>query len=351
MDDPDGVTPLSEGVASAVALGWNVAELSVLLASPELEDAQPARLDDDPSGTAYRDQLTMRVDARVVKLQSAVQVEGLRASLDDAKKPFMEDGSAASLASLHTQVANILLAEDSRLGKSYRLGVTLQQLCAEPASGSGRWYDHQRVNRAMSHLAELQTVLPEHAAMGVLGSLQMWADFARETTWDHPGMQLHQQGRVWRALLSGEKSAVQDIVLSDYVYAAKRAVWNAGQVFGRVLASAFGGVGRIAVLVGLVGLLVVAGLTIWFGDDGQGALGGGALALVSGTGVIGFFKKLGDGVEGVWDTAKPALMGAALDTAVAVAITQLPVYEQKETLRERINTEVHPTGFASGSSR
>lgn len=351
MEEPDSATPLSEGVASAVALGWNVSELSVLLASPELEDAQQVRLDDDPSGTAYRDQLIMRVDARVAKLQSAVRVEGLKQSLGDAKEPFVEDVSAASLARLHTQVSNILLAEDSRLGKSYRLGVTLQQLCAEPESSSGRWYDQQRVDRAMSHLAELQTVLPEHAAMGVLGSLKMWAYFARDTTWDHPRMPLEQQGQVWRSLLSGEKSAVQDIVLSDYVYAAKRAVWNAGQVFGRVLASAFGGVGRIAVLAALVGLLVVAALTIWFVDDGQGALGGGALALVSGTGVIGFFKKLGDGVEGVWDTAKPALMGASLDTAVAVAITQLPTYEKKETLRERINKEVHPTGFASDSTR
>lgn len=351
MEDSESATPLEEGVASAVALGWNVSELSVLLASPELGDAEPVRFDDDPSGSGYREQLVMRVDARVTKLQSAVRVEALKESLGHAKERFVEEVSADSLARLHTRVASVLLAEDSRLGKSYRLGMTLHQLCARSESGSGGWYDQERVDRAMRYLAELQTVLPDHAAMGVLGSLKMWAHFAPATTWDHPHMELEHQGRVWRALLSGEKAAVQDLVLSDYVYAAKRAVWYAGQVFGRVLGSAFGGVGRAAVLGALVLLLVVAGLMILAFNDTQGALGGGALALVSGTGVVGFFKKLGDGVEGVWDTAKPALMGAAIDTAVAVAITQLPVHQKNETLRDRINKEVHPTGFAFGSAR
>lgn len=351
MEDPDSATPLSEGVTSAVALGWNVSELSVFLANPELGDAEHVRLDDDPSGSGYREQLVMRVDARVTKLQSAVRVEALKESLGDAKEPFVEEVSADSLARLHTRVANVLLAEDSRLGKSYRLGMTLHQLCVQSESGSRGWYDQQRVDRVMRYLAELQTVLPDHAAMGVLGSLKMWAHFAREATWDHPHMELAQQGRVWRGLLSGEKSAVQDLVLSDYVYAAKRAVWYAGQIFGRVLGSAVGGVGRVAVLGALMLLLVVAGFTIWLADGGQGAFGGGALALVSGTGLVGFFKKLGDGVEGVWDTAKPALMGAAIDTAVAVAITQLPVHQKSETLRDRINKEVHPTGFVSGSAR
>lgn len=185
--------------------------------------------------------------------------------------------------------------------------------------------------------------------MGVLGSLLMWETYAsRRARTD--AVTLSAQGRTWRALLSGEKSATDDLSIADYVAAGRRAVENGKKVSRHILRQVFArddqGVGD-GVLVGVaVAVAVVAG--VWLSlvaNDAGGQLSGGIVTLLAGAGGLGFAKKAWDSVAGVWDTARSALMGAALDITIAVAITQLPVPEDTAQLRSTVEDRLHPSGL------
>lgn len=345
MDTSDAST-LADGVASAFALGWNVSELDRRLA-PAPVDASHRWLDDDPPASERRDQLFLRIHTRVGKLQDAVATAELRELLAQAGAGFRQAASPGGLGELHAHVSRILLAEDSRLGKAYRLGTTLEQLCAptEDDTLPEKW--HERLDRAATYLGELHSVLPDHAAIGVLGSLRLWQHFAHEGTWQQRNAALAEQGRRWRSLLSHEKSATEDLSLDDYVGGAQRAADTAIKVSKhawRRVSRSLGSLGFLAVFA----VLLVTGIVFIGRFEGEQALGGGALALISGTGVIGFFKKLWDRIATVWDTAKPTLLEAAMDIIVAVAITQLPVHHDTEALREKVAELVHPSGLRPG---
>jgi hypothetical protein len=115
-----------------------------------------------------------------------------------------------------------------------------------------------------------------------------------------------------------------------------------------MLSAAFGVLDRLAVVAGLL-LVLILGLLLTQGalDGGSGAqaVGGGALVLFSGAGGLGLAKRAWDGIESMWETVKPALMGAALDITVAAAIIQLPRVEPTDKLRFDIGAVLHPTGL------
>lgn len=348
MPDESSETALRYGAGTAVALGWNVAEISAFLRAARPDEPRPTSLDAPLTASEEQEQIVKRITARVAKLQRLIDVESLQEALGKATEDFLAEMTPASVRPFHTSVSSVLLAEDSRLGKAYRLGISLCELCTEPEHDSTqRWYDAERVTRITRYLGELQTVLPDHTAMGVLGSLQAWKLFARETTWDDRHMTLPAQGRLWRGLLSGEKSAVQTLKLTDYVYAGQRAVFNAIEISSRVLKSVLSSRARRSVLIAL-GVLTVVGIAVIaraaVTADGGTAAAGGALTLLSGGSAIGFIKKVSDGIEGVWDSAKPALLGGALDIVVVAAITELPRPEVGGDLREH-EALLSPTGF------
>lgn len=346
---------------SAVALGWNVGQMTSLLsARAGPEGPGRAAVNGDESSDEDRDQLVMRIRARVLKLADVVSVEELQdatgKALDRFQADMGEDELRHGLDSLRTKLGHVLVAEDSRLGKAYRLGIALQELSSSQPDATQNepqaWYDEDSVERIERYLAELHTILPDHAAMGVFGSLQIWKAFGKEKKWGEPDMRLDQQGRVWRALLSGEKSATGDLKLADYVYAGRHAVKNAAEISSRVLSSLLSRPSGAAALVVLVALLLV-GVVLLVSSaltaDGASAAGGGGLTLVSGAGIIGLMKKLWDGIEGVWDAAKPTLLAGALDIAVAAAITKYPWRKSEDELREEVETRLRPTGFTRPS--
>lgn len=120
-----------------------------------------------------------------------------------------------------------------------------------------------------------------------------------------------------------------------------------------MLSAVFSGAGRIAVFAGLAVLLVVGVLLtqgiVGTGDSSAQAVGGGVLVLFSGAGGLGLAKRIWDGLEGAWETAKPAIMAAALDITVAAAITQLPQPQNSHRLRMDIGAVLHPTGLTRRS--
>lgn len=378
--DPD--PNLREAASSAFALGWNVREIAAVLANTAQGGGGAAQggpsslpLFNDLTREEQLDHLVRRVRARIGKVQAALTDES-SAELKDAwsKSKFPDEPDSEQLSALHTTTLGVLMAEDSRLGKAYSLGLTLWQISASPDQ---TWDEAEQFNRARHYLADLHTVLPDHAAMGVLGSLLLWKAHAEEFS-RKEAETLPEQGRTWRALLSGEKSATNDLSLSDYVAAGQRALENGRTIVGRILNSLFlkeGGrgpskepnkgwrsqwdlvrrFGRLVfkrprwALVGLtlvVGVGVVAVLLASLKGNGGAAVGGGAVALGGVAGGLGFAKKAWDSLGGVWDNVRPALMDAALDLMIAVAITQLPKKIDTDELRSEVEELLHPSGLA-----
>lgn len=342
---------LRQAACSAFALGWNVGESAAVLTAPPSAPPAPSSL---PLSTELTPeerltQLVHRVRIRAGMLHAAL-TDDSREALTSAQEAFAANRGHQALRAFHTTAAGALMAEDSRLGKAYALGLTLWQLSAPPESAqSVEWYDAEQVTRAKHYLSDLHTVLPDHAAMGVLGSLLMWETYAsRRARTD--AVTLPAQGRTWRALLSGEKSATDDLSIADYVAAGRRAVENGKKVSGHILRQVFArddqgvgdglivGVAVVVVLVAGVGLALAA-------NDAGGQLSGSIVTLLAGAGGLGFVKKAWDSVAGVWDTARSALTDAALDIVIAVAITQLPMREDTAQLRSTVEAQLHPSGL------
>lgn len=345
------VGALSEAACSAFALGWNVAELHGLVGVQDSAstDTPFLPLTGELTTQEQRDHLVARVKTKTSQLHDTLSTQELRNSVSTAAETLAAPHAADDVRAGHTALLSALMASDSRLGKAYGLGLALCQVCRPPSDGeSAQWSGPEGLGRVKRHLAELHTVLPDHAAMGVLGSLSMWERLPADTVWRDPAV-IGEQARTWRALLSGEKSATQDLGLADYAYAAGQAVHQGQEIGGRVLSAVFSGAGRIAVFAALVLVLVVGVLitqgVFGTGDSGAQAVGGGALVLFSGASGLGLAKKAWDGIESVWDTARPALMAAALDITVAAAITQLPEKENTNRLRMDIGAVLHPTGL------
>lgn len=213
---------LSEAVCSAFALGWNVAELDGLVGARDsaAKGSSALPLTGELTPEEQRDHVIVRVTTKVSQLHDALSPQELRASLNAAAETLAAPQTPEEVRSGHSGLLSTLMAGDSRLGKGYGLGLALCQVCTPPRGGeSARWFDPERLARVKRYLAELHTVLPDHAAMGVLGSLAMWEELAGDSAWHDP-VAVKAQARTWRALLSGEKSATQDLGLADYAYAA-----------------------------------------------------------------------------------------------------------------------------------
>lgn len=348
---------LSESVCAAFAVGWNVAELAGVVdadeprarSEPRASNASALPSTGELTTAEQRDHLAVRVKAKSAQLQHVLGTEELRASTSAAGETLAAAHTADDVRAGHTALLGALMASDSRLGKAYGLGLALCQACSpQPDGGAAHWFDPEELPRVKRYLAELHTVLPDHAAMGVLGSLIMWEQLAGAPAGHDPGV-VTAQVRTWRALLSGEKSATQDLGLADYAYAAGQAIHYGQGIGGRVLSAVFSGAGRIAVFAVLAVLLVVGVLVtqgaFGFEEGGAQSVGGGALVLFSGAGGLGLAKKAWDGVDTVWETLRPMLVQAALDITVAAAITQLPEWRSAKELRTDIGTVLHPTGL------
>jgi hypothetical protein len=180
-------------------------------------------------------------------------------------------------------------------------------------------------------------VLPEHAGAAVRTSLDYWTRWlevtkAEDKVWSEPARWrdplhpaaaisvvteiLYKQGNLWRAVLTGEKRAVDLLSADEYVNASEALIQRLGMIGRRFWAQYRMGIILAVIALGLVvvGLLLVPSGT----GGGLGALG----AILAATGIT--WKGVSSTLGAALRKAEPALWGAQLDLVATAAITILP---------------------------
>ena len=363
------------GVTTAVGLGWQMAELyQEALAS----DVEPAGSPDDLPGLSalgWHQLLALRfhqVSSGLRRLSDRVTAGGL--SVDDLVQTATEsaqhfgpiaDPSAgrpagtvdpnppsdatptatraavrAAALGLHVRVLNTLTAADPTLGKAYGLGRALADLTLRPSASTHDAFAADfsgRVDTIKGWLHDLKSVLPDHATASLQKSLDSWRQWVADTPDDHPiwttpagwadplhpartrswvTYKLAAQGSRWRAVVTGEKLAVDLLSAEDYVVAGDALVHRVGALARRYWAQY-----RIGISIGLIALGgLVAALLLGAGGSagGLGALG----AIIAATGIT--WKSVQATLGSALQKVEPSLCGAELDLVITTAITMLP---------------------------
>ena len=346
----DAHTAGDGAVSRAFTIGWRLAELGrcpSLANAPDLPATTMPGLD----GLSERDRAKLRIDElasmlhklfayfnssgveapRVTALRTAVasgQLEGLRGGIEDA----------------HVELVCALTAADGRLGKAYRLGRELYLTCFTPEDRDS--FDHAfgpRLVAIKDWLSDLSSTFPQHSSRAVVISLRTWEAWAGAPTiggepldWKQHGAavrdSLRQQGRRWRALLSGDKEGRDMLETSDYVRAAQQMVGQATGTTYRFMA-------RLALPLSVIVAMIVGGvILVVFGGTDKVMKLGAALTTIGGLGGLGagLRARLGRAAQQL----EAGLWGAELDAAVAEAITIGPPGWNERVCDHR----VHPAG-------
>jgi hypothetical protein len=202
----------------------------------------------------------------------------------------------------------------------------------------------QDLDKICGWIDALRSVLPDHAAKPILDGIDHWkawlvnpirADKAPcQQASDSPldadvlavvTTVLGLQVRVWRGLLTGEKSALDFLSSKDYVASAeqmvtvyRRIVWGFIRQWWRYLAA-----GALA-LTGIIAILLI------FAQGTAGALGA-LVATLAAVGVTG--KTVSATLSRTVGNVAHSLMNAELDTASGMATTVLPFGVNSDQLK------------------
>jgi hypothetical protein len=232
------------------------------------------------------------------------------------------------IAALHVQTMLALTAADFRLGKAYGLGRSLADTANVPRDrDSLEYFFGPRLDAIKGWLADLASAFPAHASQAVAASLTAWDQWAADPRidglamdWERHGPAvlptLQHQGRLWRALLSGEKEGTAMLTTDDLVDAGQAMVSRAARLAGRSIVS-------FAPLVAGVVLLIASGVSLLvLARSDVLRVVGSILAALGSMGltwkqVTASAGRLAGGLE--W-----RLWSAELDRAIAVAITAGP---------------------------
>ena len=125
---------------------------------------------------------------------------------------------------------------------------------------------------------------------------------------------LPRQGELWRAILSGEKNATELLDIDDYLNAARDLAARMHSILRDVVA-------RFPLLIGLVAMLLVAGVVLLIIGGGSEIVAGAA-SLIAAVGLT--WRGVGGAVGRLAGKLEQPLWGAVLDIAIADAITLLP---------------------------
>lgn len=307
-----------------------------LYTGPLSPDAKPELAEDLPG-------LSELPASELVKLglaQADTALAHLRAFLGDvqlpatdavraemAKTPPSRDAIRQAILDLHIALLVQLTAADYRLGKAYGLGRALADTCAA-SHGDDAQRQQALVHRLQPHRAlviiawldDLKTVLPPHAGQAVADSLMDWRRWAETaglanlgpTEVNETTRELHRCGQRWRAILSGEKDAMDMLEVGDYVSAAQGTLARAGAIARSLARQLWAPLGLAAALLGLGIWLMVANHSTAQVLAGLGTVAG-ALGITwrSTAGSLGHFSL---------DLVKP-LWGTQVDQAVATRLT------------------------------
>ncbi len=375
-------------VMVAINLGWQLAEIYALVrpdelgpppepidqaaaavAHPDANNRPRARLQPDlpgASGLTAGQQLQLKfdqVDVWARQLAPKLSDAGL-AVPDSSGWPALSrhrhsaEGRyelAAAILEFHCDTLTRLTAADYRLGRAYGLGRALADLSLRPQAASWKSFTEDlrfgRVQTISSWLGELRTVLPDHAAGAVQGSIAQWQAWAANPPRD--GVTLHvsaerqgadgadqpqgggmpqgadqpqgasavdmlrEQGRRWRSLLTGQVGPLDELAPEDFVDAADYLLGRIRAILLRVLAQYWR-----AVMAGMLIMIaaVVGAFFVFTSPVGKSI--GAAFSFLAWFGITG--KLVSAALQRAVGQAEESLWQGELDLAVARAITQLP---------------------------
>jgi hypothetical protein len=232
-----------------------------------------------------------------------------RELLGDATPPLPAAWSRAEVGTLRTSLLTQLYIVDDGVGKGFRLGHGLQQLCDPAAQDEGARAETASIPPLKQLLVDLGTKLPPHAGHSVRNSLTRWEEQIGE-----PGAAtaLRRQGDMWRAILAGELAAKDILRLSDYVGTAEEVVERLRQLVLRSLRRLW--VGAVIVLA-----LVVIGVLILVVGTSNSAITVGAGSLLAAFGLT--WKGLGTLLGRAAAQGEQALWDAQVDWTIAYRAT------------------------------
>jgi len=329
-----GVETGTRGVLDAFRLGWHIAEVYALKLTPEKPPG--AELPADLPGVG---DLSSVLRARLIADQLQVNVrrltnvcidaglglpslDGLRDELDRADP--LEQGVRQAVLELHRALLSGLTAADGCVGRAYGLGRALADTTLRPSPARPQLFDEKfgrhRIANLCSSLEDLESLFPEHAAHAVRHSLVCWRDWVAKRAVDGIRVEfsdqivtqvLRDQGRIWRALLTGERQPQDLLDSGHYIRAAvnlvdqmRVLVWQFIRSWGRLL------------LPAAVVLAVVLGAVFVFLTGGSEAAGAIA-AVVAGIGVS--WKTVGSTLGRALARAEGPVWRTEIGTSIDVA--------------------------------
>jgi hypothetical protein len=281
-------------VAAALALGWRVGEALTWAGGGER-----------PDGVA---DLGLGDDDRRAVL--AGQIERVAKDLlRDATPPMPAGWTHPEVDALRTSLLTQLYIADDAIGKGFRLGHGLQQLCDPAAQERGARAEAASIPPLKRLLVDLGTKLPPHAGHSVRNSLTLWEEQIVE-----PGAAaaLRRQGDTWRAILAGELAAKDILRLSDYVGTAEEVVERLRQLALRSLRRLW--IGALVVVA-----LIVLGVLILVLGKSSSAVTAGAGSLLAAFGLT--WKGLGTMLGRAAAQGEQALWDAQVDWTIAYRAT------------------------------
>jgi hypothetical protein len=273
---------------------------------------------------------------------------GAPPSLDAGPPPAT---TTAAVESIGASMLKDLYIADSVLGKAFRLGLELHEMCATPTTaGEAAAALAAREEGVRRLLANLASKLPANAGHTVLNSVSLWNDQipkpasppsgaatlpsasppgATAPAPDHVSDCFRRQGFVWYSVLAGEVAAKDLLRLSDYVGTAEQMLVRLREVAWRSFQW------RLApwVVLGIVVVLTAVGLALILGVSGAGGVTAGAASLIAAFGLT--WKGIGEFFGRAAAKAEQALWDAQVDWTLAYRCTlMLDPPPARETVRE-----------------
>ncbi|MDQ4132117.1 MAG: hypothetical protein M3179_02685 [Actinomycetota bacterium] len=323
-----------DGVEICISLGWQMAEFfrEVGVYGPDPTDLPPRLpgIPDFPALQLWKLRLD-QVDVAFARLGAPLRRELTGTTLGLPKTDKLRDlnprdeRSRHAVLQLHRDILDILTAANFRLGKAYGLGVALADLTLAPPADEAffrsGFAEGSTADGIVEAFDDLKSLLPHHAAESVSGSVREWQAWmldqpAGTGDWAPAASALKTQGKRWRAILTGEKRAVDFLGIDDYILAGEALLARFRQLTTRFLVQHWFALAMVVILTAAVvalALIYTEGATkfwsiaVWlFGTIGVSA-GTTKNAVGNVAGRIG---------DGLW--------GAELDLAIIKAITTLP---------------------------
>ena len=339
----DGTATGDPGVIHGFRLGWHVAELYGHTVA-----ATPARigLPDDLPGIG---DLSPVLKARLIWAQIVVNVRALDElcsaagvklpSLGELEKELDRDDPRQQqvregILALHEGLLTNLTAAEFSVGKAYGLGRALADTTLRPAIARPllftQEFERHRIANLCGSLDDLDSMFPRYAADAVRDSLLGWSDWIAKPEVDATPVSLadqtvtqvlRDQGRIWRALLSGEREPQDLLTSKHYIAAAINLVDQMGDLVWQFVRSSM----RVLVPAGLVLALVLAAMFVFLTGGSEAA--GAIAAVIAGIGVS--WKAVGSTLGKALGRAEEPVWRSEIGASVAVATNRLDELERR----------------------